>query len=307
LASGVDGVSLFSARGDAAGAAVVSGTQVRMICIVPSTVLGSNPDFPLVTLTSNVRADAALGSNIALSIKPSNLVLLDQNGVPYQEEINSGSLTIANNVSITDVNPGAAAVPAGGKVIISGLNFTPATKVRIKEINLSRVTYVSPTEMDVIVAAPVAMQGQEIIAQNQDGTSAVYYSFQRTTLLGHSASDLFNSTLPLFENRFWTSAAFFLPADTPTTYSGLAVQNLQSAAASIRVSLIASNGDPLAKRVLSLATNRRLVRRLTDLISIPPPPGSRWLVQSNLPVQMLGLNGDTIAGTVAPVLPSATQ
>jgi hypothetical protein len=307
LASSVEGVSLFSTSGDAAGAAVVHGTQVQMICIVPSTVLGSNPDFPLMAITSNVRSDAALGSSTTLSIKPSNLVLLDQNGVPYQEEIKSGSLTIANNVSITDVNPGSATVPAGGTVVISGLNFTQTTRVQIKEVNLASVTYISPTEMDVTVSAPVPMQGQQVTVQNPDGTSAVYYSFQRTTAAGRGSSPLFNATLPIFENRFWKSATFNLPADTATTYSGVAVQNLQSVSASIKVSLIASDGTTLGTRALSLATNNRLVRRMTDLISTPPPAGSHWLVQSNTPVQMLGLNGDTGAGTVAPVLPSATR
>lgn len=307
LATGVEGISLFSSTGDAAGAAVVHGTQVQMICVVPSTILGSNPDYPLLTITSNVRNDAVIGSSVPLSITPANLVLLDQNGVPYSEEIKSGSLTIANNVSITDVNPGSATLQAGSTVVISGFNFTPTTSVQIKEVNLSNVRYVSPTEIDVTLQSQVTMQDQEVTAKNPDGTSAVYYSFQRTTLAGSSSSALFNATLPIFENIFWTTAKFNFPLDSASTYSGVAVQNLNPATASVKVTLIAPNGSILGRRGLSLTTNSRLVRRLADLISTPPPAGSYWLVQSNLPVQILGLSGDSSAGTVSPVLPASAQ
>lgn len=307
FAADVEGVSLFSTNGDAAGAAVIHGSRVQMVCIVPSTVLGSNPDLPLLTITSKVRNNAALGSSTPLSISPANLVFLDQNGVPYPEEISAGSLTIASNVSITDVNPGSISVPAGGTVVVSGLNFTPTTTVQFKEVNLSSVTYVSPTELDVTVGAPVTMQGQQVTVNNPDGTSAVYYAFQRTTLSGRSASGLLNATLPLFAGMFWTSATFSLPADSGTTFSGLAVQNLQPVSATVRVSLIAANGTTVGKRTLSLAANSRFVRQMVELVSTPPPAGSHWLVHSSTPVQMLGLSADSSTAVVSPVLATSAH
>ena len=306
-AANIEGVSLFSTSGDAAGAAVVHGTQVQLVCIVPSTVLGSNPDFPLLTITSRVRSDAAIGSSVPLWINPANLVFLDQNGVPYPEEIKAGSLTIANNVSITDVNPGSAAVPAGGTVVIKGLDFTPGTTVQMKEVVISTVEYISPTELHVTVGTPVTMQGQEVTVTNPNGTTAVYYSFQRTTLVGRTASALFRATLPLFANMFWRSAAFVLPADAGTTYSGLAVQNLQPVAAAVRVSLIASDGSTVGKRSFSLVPNSRLVQKVVKLVPTPPPAGSHWIVQANAPVQMLGLNGDDSTGIVSPILPVSAR
>jgi hypothetical protein len=307
FASTIRGMSLFSANGDAAGAAVVQGTQIQMVCLVPSTVLGSNPDFPLLTVTSNVRSDAAIGSSTPLYIKPANLVFLDQNGVPYPEEIKAGTLTIANNVSISDVNPGSASIAAGDTVVISGLNFTPTTTVQIKEVLVSGVTYVSPTELRVTVGAPVTMHGQEVTATNPDGTSAVFYSFQRTTSAGRSASSLLNATLPLFANKFWKSAVFNLPLDSGSAYSGFAVQNLQAVKATVRVSLIASDGSTLGRKAISLATNSRLARKMIELVATPAPAGSHWLIESNAPLQMLGLSADDTIGTVNPVLPASAQ
>ena len=101
----------------------------------------------------------------------------------------------------------------------------------------------------------------------------------------------------------WTTAAFVLPAGVGTTYSGLAVQNLQPATATVKVSLIAADGSTLGKKVFLLATNSRLLRKMAELVAVPPPAGSYWRVQSSTPVQLLGLNGDDSTGVVTPVLP----
>lgn len=302
-AASVEDVTLFSTAGDAAGAAVVRGTLVHIVCTIPSTVLGSNPDYPLLTVTGRVRTDAALGSVVPLWINPANLVFLDPNGVPYPEEIKAGSLTIAGNVSITDINPGSAAVPAGGVVVIRGLNFTPATTVRMKEAVVSRVDYISPSELHAIVGMAVTMHGQEVTVTNPDGTSAVYYSFQKTTAAGRTGSALFRATLPLFPRKFMTAAAFLLPPDAGTTYSGLAVQNLQSAAAAIRVSLIAADGGTVGQRSFLLPPDSRMIQKAAELVAAAPPAGSHWLLEANAPVQMLGLSGDDSTGVVSPLLP----
>ncbi len=273
LATTVQGVSLLSTKGDAAGAAVVHGTGVQLVCIVPSDSLGQNSDAPLLTITGTVASTAPIGSSTALMINPKNLVLLDSMGVPYTEEIHPGSLTIANNVSITAINPGSATVPAGGTLVIQGLNFTPTTTVQIKEVHVSSVEYVSPTELDVVVRDAVNMQGQGVTVKNPDGTSATYFSFQKTTPVGQTASALLRATIPIFANLFWKTATFSLPVDAGTTYSGLAVQNLQAASAGIAVSLIASDGSTVGKRSFSLMPNTRLTmkgRLSSSLLHRPP-------------------------------------
>lgn len=307
VATDVENVSLISTAGDAVGAAVVHGTHVQLVCIVPSSSLGQNVDFPILTLTGRVSSTAAIGSSTQLAINPRNLVFLDPMGVPYPEEIKPGTLTIADNISITDVNPGSITVPAGGTIIIQGLNFVPTTTVLIKEANVSSIEYVSSTELHVTVSTAVTMQGREVTVTNPDGTFTTYYSFQRTTPVGKTASVLFRATLPVFANMFWNSASFALPVDSGTTYSGLALQNLQPAPVGVSVSLVAANGGTLGKRLVSLAPNTRLTKKMVELVSTPPPAGSSWLVRSNAPVQMLGLNGDDSTGIVTPILPVTAQ
>lgn len=307
LIANIDGVSLISPSGDAAGAAVIGGTSVRLVCSVPSKTLGLVLDFPILTVTGNIRPDAAIGSTMPLSITPSNLVFLDPTGQPYPEEVKAGLLTIANNVSITDVSPGSVAIPAGAEVVIKGLNFTPTTTVKFKEVALNTTTYVSPTEIHVTVGAPVTMYGAEVTVTNPDGTQAVYYSFQRTTALGSSARALFNATLPIYENQFWTSAVYGLPVASGTKYSGITVQNLQSTPTTTTVALVSSAGSVIGSRTFSLPPNRRVTRETAEYVAGVPPAGSYWRVRSSAPIQSLGLVGDDSTGIVSPVVPASAK
>lgn len=307
LIANIDGVSLISSSGDAAGAAVVNGTNVRLVCSVPSNTLGSVLDFPILTVTGNIRPDAAIGSTMPLYIAPSNLIFLDPNGQPYPKEVKQGLLTIADNVSITDISPGSAAIPAGAEVVIKGLNFTPTTRVKFKEVSLDSTTYVSPTEIRVTVGVPVNMHGAEITVTNPDGTEAIYYSFQRTIPAGNSVRALFNATIPIYEYQFWTSAVYGLPVASGTKYSGITVQNLRSTPTSIVVALVSSTGSVIGSRGFSLPPNRRLTRETVEYVAGIPPAGSYWRVRSNAPVQSLGLIGDDSTGLVSPVVPASAQ
>lgn len=307
LATDVEGVSLISAGGDAVGAAVIHGTQVRLICIVPSATFGATVDSPILTITGKVSGTASVGASNPLNINPKNLIFLDASGTPYTEEINAGTLTIDNGVSITDISPGGTVVPANGVIVIQGLNFQPNSKVQMKEVHITDVQYVSPTELDVTVRSPLNMQGQGVTVQNPDGTSATYYAFQRTTVASKTGSSLFRATYPVFAGAFWTSASFSLPVDVGTTYSGLAVANLQTGTATVTVSLVSAGGSTLGAKTFLLAPNTRRVQKAAELVAVPPPAGSYWLLQSTIPIQMLGLNGDDSTGLVTPILPFSTM
>ncbi|MEO8660376.1 MAG: IPT/TIG domain-containing protein [Bryobacteraceae bacterium] len=306
--SSIDAVNLLSPAGDAAGVAVISGTNIRLTCNVPSKTFGSVLDFPIMTITGTVSPSAVPGATTPLSISPANLVFLDPTGTPYPEEIKSGTLTVANNVSITDVIPGSGAVPAGGAITIKGMNFAPGVDVRIKEVAVNAVNFISDTELQVILGVAVTnMQGQEITVTNSHSTSAMYYSFQRTTTAGRSSHPLFNITFPIFEYASWSSAIYSLPAASGTKYAGLAIQNLQSTSANLTVLLVSSTGTILGSKAFALPPNKRLVRATSEFITTAAPAGSTWRVRSNLPVQSLGLIGDDGTGVVSPVVPSATQ
>jgi hypothetical protein len=306
--SSIDAVNLLSPSGDAAGAAVINGTNMRLTCNVPSKTFGSMLDFPILTITGTVSPSAVPGATTPLSIDPANLVFLDPTGTPYPEEIKAGTLTVANNVSITDVIPGSGPVPAGGAITIKGMNFAPGVDVRIKEVAVSAVNFVSDTELQVVLGAAVpTMQGQEITVTNLHSTSAIYYSFQRTTPIGRSSHPLFAITFPIFEYASWSSAIYFLPAASGTRYAGLAIQNLQSTSANVTVLLVSSTGATVGSKAFTLPPNKRLVRATTEFIATAPPAGSTWRVRSNVPVQSLGLVGDDSTGVVAPVVPAATQ
>ena len=58
--SSIDAVQLLSPAGDAAGMAVISGTTVKLQCIIPSTTFGSLADSPIITIQGSVISYVAL-------------------------------------------------------------------------------------------------------------------------------------------------------------------------------------------------------------------------------------------------------
>ena len=130
----VDGIAINSPGRDAYGVAVLRGGELSASVVSPRATFGMNPDYPVITVRGRVTANAARGTTFPLDIDPAATAFQDSTGVVYPTLIQNGSLEVANVLSVSDVRPGGADLPAGSIVSIFGSGFAPDVRVRFREV-----------------------------------------------------------------------------------------------------------------------------------------------------------------------------
>lgn len=299
----VDGIALMNELEDVAGIALVRGTQVNLSFTSPSATFGMDPDYPVLTVAGRIPANAAVGVKYPLVFDASSLQVYDASGNLYAIEAKAGHLITAPGVSIHDVVPGSAVVPAGGTVTIRGSSFDPRTEIKFKEVRLSGVTYVSPNEIRVTVATTTHMHGQMIRAANPDGTRSVYFSYQRTRADSPSTDPVLQFAVPLVPPAAVTAAEVGFPAAALATTYGIGVQNIETADAAITFTLVDAAGNVVTTADALLPPSRYIVRELSELFGVAPDAACTVRVSSSVPVQVIGATADQTAGTASPILP----
>jgi hypothetical protein len=298
----IEGIALMNALDDVAGIALVRGTEMSFTFVSPSGTFGLESDYPILTVAGRIPLDSPLYTKYPLIIEPANLQLFDASGTPYPVEAKPGHLITSPGLSIHDVNPGSATVPAGTVVTISGSGFTSRTEVRFKEFKLSQVRYISPNRIDVVVAQRTNMHGIMIRAENRDARS-VYFSYQRTRSEGRSADPVLQYAVPLVPNRTMTAAMLAFPAAAPDMTYGIAVQNVETIDAVVSLELADANGVVTAGPTFLVPSNRYVVRELSELFGFAPAGPSTIRITSAGPVQVLGAIADQSAGTAIAIVP----
>jgi hypothetical protein len=299
----VDGIAIMNAVEDVAGIALVRGTAVTLSFTSPSGTFGMELDYPVLTVAGRIPADAPIGMKYPLIFDASALQLFDASGGLYAVEAKPGHLITSPGVSIHDVSPGSAVVPAGGTVTIRGSSFNRRTEIKFWETKLSKVTYVDPTRIDVVVKDTAHMHGMRIRATNDDGTRSVYFSYQRTSAHGASADPVLRYAVPLVPPAAVTEAAVEFPSPSLLHTYGVAVQNVEAGTASVTLELVGADGTSVARLVLAVPANKYVVRELSELFGFAPGTACTVRVASASPVQVLGVAADQGTGTAAPILP----
>jgi hypothetical protein len=294
----IQGIALISPADDALGVAVVHPNEMELSFVSPSATFGTDPDYPVLTVTGRVPASTPLGVTFPFDIDAGTLRLLDASGSVYPTEVKAGYMITARGVSISDVQPGSADLPAGSVVRILGTGFAPGTEIRFNETALSAVRFVDSSRIDVVLAAPARMHGMRIRARNPDGSRVTYFSYQRTRPSGASLHPVLKDVVPLFPRRSATGGTVRLSGAS----TGVALQNIQSAGASVVAELMGSNGTRLAAVGLSLASNRFVVREVSELFRMSYASSQSVRVRSNVPIQVMGVAVDS-AGRATPLLP----
>ena len=300
----IDGIAMAGPDSDAAGVARVVGTDVALTFVSPSGSLVTDGDYPLVTVTGRVPDSAPLGAKFPFLLSADTIRLFDPSGAAYAIVVQPGSLVVGHDISITDVVPGGADVPAGGVVSIYGMNFHPEIDVRFGHVALvAQVRYIDSTRVDVVLAQPVRMHGMRIRAQNPDGTRLVYFSYQRTTEATPSAHPLLRHAVPLFPSGQVQQALVQFPSVAGRLASGIALQNIGPEQATVILEMTGSgSGGGQAAAVVTLPTNQRLVRDASELFGFPCNTSCAVTVRSTNPIGIMGIVVEQ-AGTLRPVLP----
>jgi hypothetical protein len=293
------GIALFSPGNDTLGAAVVQGSALTVSIVSPSGTFGTDHNYPMLTVAGRVPAAAPLGTTFPIGILGEALRLFDPSGAVYaMKTLTPGSVVVAPGVSIDEISPGSADLPAGSVVRITGQGFTADTKVRFNQTELAEVRYVDSANLDVVLASPTRMHGLKIDADNPDGSHTTYYSYQRTRRQDPSVDPILRDVVPLFSSQAVTAALVDIAA-VPT---GLALQNLEASPALVDVALLAPDGQPLAATTLSLSPHSFVVQEISELFDIQYAPGLVVRATSPTPVQAMGVTVDP-SGAVTPVVP----
>jgi hypothetical protein len=212
-------------------------------------------------------------------------------------ETDSGYLASAPGISVHDVVPGSAELPAGSVVSIYGSNFQPATRVRFEETILDLVRYVSANRIDVVLGQPALMHGMEIGAENRDGSRTTYFSYQRTRRTDTKRHAFLPEAVPLFSRRMMR-AALLRFSDAA---AGVAVQNLQPSPVDILAELFTSEGTPVASTVITLPSNQYILGEISEMFPALHARSCIVRVTAITPIQVLGVVVDG-TGRVTPRL-----
>jgi hypothetical protein len=264
----VQGVTLPESP-DAAGTAVNDGSSLLIRTVSPAPAIAVTIAVPLVA-PAETTGTAAPGAS--------------------------------STVSITGVLPGGGLLPAGSAVAVTGIGFQPGAQVLIDAVAVASVSWVDSSRIEFVTAADVQLDGRSVTVTNPDGTGATYLSYLRATDLGKSAQPLLAATAAIFPVQTRSSAVFAAPAGG--TFFALALQNPDGADSSVSVELW-DGGAVVASASLALPSRTKVSRDVSELFpGIVPSAGSFLQLTATVPVQMLGLNGNELDGSVTPVLPA---
>jgi hypothetical protein len=295
----VDGIAINSPGRDAYGVAVVRAGELSASVVSPRATFGMNPDYPVITVRGRVAANAASGTVFPLDIDPAATAFQDGTGAVYPTLVQNGSLGVANVLSVSDVRPGGADLPAGSIVSIFGSGFAPDVRVRFGTVSLSAVRVISSSRIDVVLAGPASMHGMRIRVENKRGPRITYFSYQPTSRSGVSNHPVLQAAMPLFPPVSARNATITAAAGV----TGLALQNLQSSTATVTADLFAADGvRRLATARVSVSSNRFLLQELSEVFQMSYVAGSIVKISSATPIQAMGVSVDA-SGRATPILP----
>jgi len=263
---------------------------------------GLNTTAPLLAITLGVPADAAVGTTAPLVLDPASQ-WFGPLGL-YPEDIRNGVFTVGGAVSITNILPGGGFLPAGSTVSVIGLGFQPGAIVEIDGASVASTTFVSSNQIDVVTGVAMQLDNRRIVVRNPDLTRASYYSYLRATSLGESARPLLAASEAVYPVQPLSFGVVPAVPAAPATFAAVALQNPGPGTAQVTLTLQSAASGPLAASTLSLPPRTEISRDISEIFpGITPAADAVLAVSASSPVQLIGISGDEVAGTVVPVLP----
>ena len=328
----VRGVAVNDPSGHAAGIALVAPSGISIQLTSPDNLLGTNVTYPVVTMSMPLSTSLTPGTTSTIGIDTASTSLFQDATTKYTTlEFASGTLTIAPAGSpyVSDVIPGGGLLPDRTAIRILGADFDANTRVSIEGTTIvpADQALVNSSEIDVkicngTVADGVAtcpnngtsfqLDGERVRVKNQS-TNFVneYYSYPRAQdAAGTSKNTLVTEVHPMFSRQTYLAATIAL-VNSGTQFTGLALQNTSGTDDGIKIELLDANGaslNPAATLSFILPAGNKIARDvIQDWFGGSVPAGAAkvkmTVTSGNVPVQAVGMLGDTGAGTVAPVLP----
>src|SRR5215813_1069745 len=296
LLGSVSGINLFSPAGDVSGVAVRSGKALKFFFNSPLASLGTDADYPIMTMAIPVLATALPSQTAALKLDPTVSTWTDSNSNNYPVALKSGVLTIGGTFSVSNISPGSGVVPAGVPIAISGLGFRKNLAVKVKDAKLASSTFVNSSLIRITRTTSINMENRQVqIKDLGTNETAIYFSYQRPTSVGASSHTLVANSYALFA-RNKRKLGYFRSLLSGTAFTALSLQNLGSASTTARLDLLTvPGGTVITSKLVALGANTRITQDLREFFPTAVPDNSTEVrVTSTAPIQMLGLVGDDV-------------
>ncbi len=162
----IEGVSAFSAAGDVAGLASVSGNHVEASFVSPSGSIGQLPGVPIFIVRAPILANPTGPGYVALSLPPLPKIRSDPypanawvnaSGQALTTTLLSGNISVGGSASIRNVWP--QGFQAAGTVLhVDGTGFTPTTKIQADGASFTSA-FVSATRIDLTLTSSAELTG----------------------------------------------------------------------------------------------------------------------------------------------------
>lgn len=303
----VANIGVFSENGEAVGTALRWGGQIDIEVVSPTANLGTVEEIPLLGLSMRLREDAPAGASGVVRIRSGSTFYKASGDKWYVESNAPGSLTVGGELSIDDVIPGGGVVNAGDTVKIVGHGFRPDTVLKFDGQAGGTTYFVSENELQFRPDSPMQMDQRVVSAANGDTVVQTVVAVLKGMQRSWSAYDLLAAITPLFSPRAARSATVVLPvsASEANNFAALALQNPEDTAANVKVELVGPGGSTVGAVVLVLAAHERFMRLAAELFPYARSVGGATLkIDSDQPVQVLGMEGSLVEGTAHPVIPT---
>jgi len=305
---GVWGIELFCPAGDLNGVATIAGSLVNIRYTTTAGAAGT--DYPIMTVALHLRPDVLPGSSTQFQLDPSSTWTISPFGATATLKPEPPAIvSVGGTVSILDVVPGGGVLPAGAVVSIRGMGFQPKTQVQLNAIKFGSIQFIAADEIQFTLAETTNMTGQKIQVFNPDGSQDTYFSYMRGIPLASSNQPLLAHAVPIFSSVTHTWAAFapITPA-SGSQFTGIALQNPSVAPSNVTVALYSATNTLLGSSSFVLPSGYRRMGETSELTQgVVPGVGSYLVVTSTQPVQVFGLVGDNLSGTVTPFTPAVAQ
>jgi len=297
-----EGASVNDPSGAACGVAVRTLDGFNVSLLSPNATLGTNADAAIMTIVLPVRTDAQVGLQVPVNFNLSNTVFLDTNGQPYPLQLLGGSLRVGGTLNITDVIPEGETAPAGSAISILGTGLTPSARVDIEGANIVTTHFASPQQLDVTLDRAMLLDGVRVRVRT-DTEEAFYFPYLHAAEIGHSSNQLIAAADPMFSRTTYNVAT--LPwTRSGNLFTGVALQNPAPNPTQVTLELLTSGNQVLQTAGFLLPGKSKMTEDILDFFAQPVASAVALRIRSSESIQILGLQGDSGAGTIRPLLVS---
>lgn len=294
------GVAINSPLGDACGTARLEKGRLKFEFSSPLASLGTNLDYPVLTIALRVRKDAPRGQVFPINLDLTNSAWIDPYGQPYPAESRAGELLVEGTLSVDNIVPGGGLVPAGTPVRIVGQGFGGKTNVRVDTDAKYTTTYINPGELQLRFNSAVDLRATRMVVKNGP-ENTTYYSYLRAAEAAPLGTGPLVTSKPLFPGTTMRSGVV-LHAANGMAAQGLALENPGSTPAAVTLERKSLTGLPLGGLTLTLAPATRLSLDFAAA-GLGGVEGSVTRVTSAAGLEVMGLALEASSNRVLPIMP----